>query len=89
MLTRCFGPQTPDARPDVHHLRLKPGDQLLLCTDGLSDCVREECIAQCLDESADAQTACDGLIKLALAAGGNDNVTAVLARAKSQVDRLR
>jgi serine/threonine protein phosphatase PrpC len=88
VLTRCFGPQTPDARPDVHYLRLKPGDQLLLCTDGLSDSVREERIAQCLDESADAQTACDGLIKLALAAGGKDNVTAVLARAKPQVDRV-
>jgi PPM family protein phosphatase len=82
VLTRCLGPHSPDARPDVHHLRLRPGDQLLLCTDGLTDIVRDECIAECLDQSADAQTACNGLISLALAAGGNDNVTAVLARAK-------
>ena len=69
-------------RPDVHHLRLQAGDQLLLCTDGLTDMVRAERIAQCLDESPDAKSACDGLIALALAAGGKDNVTAVLARAR-------
>ena len=82
MLTRCFSSQSPNARPDVHHLRLQAGDQLLLCTDGLTDMVRAERIAQCLDESPDAKSACDGLIALALAAGGKDNVTAVLARAR-------
>jgi protein phosphatase len=84
MLTRCFGSHSSSARPDVHHLRLCPGDQLLLCTDGLTNAVRAEHIAQCLDESPDAQSACDALIELALAAGGKDNVTAVLARAKSR-----
>jgi serine/threonine protein phosphatase PrpC len=80
MLTRCFGAHTHDARADVHHLRLRPGDQLLLCTDGLTDMVPAARIAQCLEESSTAQTACDALIELALAAGGKDNVTAVLAR---------
>ena len=84
MLTRCFGSHSPNARPDVHHLRLQPGDQLLLCTDGLTDMVPAECIAQCLDQSSDAQSACDGLRRTSLAAGGKDNVTAVLARAKSR-----
>jgi PPM family protein phosphatase len=83
MLTRCFGSNSRDVRPDVHHLRLQPDDQLLLCTDGLTDMVLPECIAKCLDHSSDAQSACDGLVSLALAAGGKDNVTAVLARAKS------
>ncbi len=84
MLTRCFGSHTQNARPDVHHLRLQAGDQLLLCTDGLTDMVASERIAQCIDESKTAQAACDGLIELALAAGGKDNVTAVLARAKAE-----
>jgi protein phosphatase len=84
MLTRCFGSHSHDARPDIHHLRLQPGDQLLVCSDGLTDMVPVENIAQCLDESVDAQSACDGLVALALAAGGRDNVTAVLARAESQ-----
>jgi PPM family protein phosphatase len=80
MLTRCLGYDSQNAKPDVHFLRTKPGDQLLICTDGLTDLVAETRIAQCLDESPEAQTACDGLIKLALDAGGKDNVTAVLAR---------
>ena len=33
-------------------------------------------------DSRDAQAACDGLVNLALKAGGRDNVTAVLARAR-------
>jgi serine/threonine protein phosphatase PrpC len=44
--------------------------------------VPEPNIAECLDDSTDAQTACENLIKLALDAGGKDNVTAALARAK-------
>jgi PPM family protein phosphatase len=82
-LTRYFGSDTRNARPDIHHLRLRAGDQLLLCTDGLTDMVPAERIAQCLDESTEAQSACDYLIKLALDAGGKDNVTAVLARIKA------
>ena len=76
MLTRCLGYDSQNARPDVYHMRLQPGDQLLLCTDGLTDLVPETQIAQCVDEAASAQAACDKLISLALAAGGRDNVTA-------------
>jgi len=82
MLTRCFGACSRDTRPEVRHLRLRLGDQLLLCTDGLTDMVKEDRIAECLDQSPDAQSACDGLIKLALEGGGKDNVTVALARTK-------
>jgi protein phosphatase len=82
MLTRCLRYDALRDRPDVYHIRLHPGDQLLLCTDGLTDMVGENYIATCVDESLTAQAACDGLISLALEAGGKDNVTAVLARAR-------
>jgi len=58
------------------------GVQLLICTDGLTDMVDATQIAQCLEESPDAQSACDRLIDLSLAGGGKDNVTAVQTRAK-------
>jgi protein phosphatase len=82
MLTRCLGYESQNARPDVHFLRLKPGDQMLICTDGLTDMVPETLIAASLDDAPTAQAACDRLIQLALDAGGKDNVTAALARAK-------
>ena len=80
MLTRCLGYESQNARPDVHFLRLKPGDQLLVCTDGLTDMVADQLIAACLDDAPTAQAACDELIKLALEGGGKDNVTAVVTR---------
>ncbi len=57
---------------------------MLICTDGLTDMVDATQIAQCLEESPDAQSAYDLLIDLALAGGGKDNVTAVQARAKGR-----
>jgi protein phosphatase len=83
MLTRCLGYQSHNARPDVHFLRMRPGDQMLVCTDGLTDMADESKIAACLDDSKSAQGACDNLIKLALDGGGKDNVTAVVARVKA------
>ena len=65
-------------------VRLQPGDQVLICTDGLTDMVNDTNIAECIDNSKTAQSACDTLIQLALDGGGRDNVTTVLARAKSR-----
>jgi protein phosphatase len=84
MLTRCLSYESSNARPEVHQIRLEPGDQLLICTDGLTDLVSEAKIAASIDDAPDAQSACDGLVALALEAGGKDNVTVVLARARAR-----
>ena len=49
MLTRCLRYDATKDRPDVYHVRLRPGDQLLSCTDGLTDMVSENVIAECVD----------------------------------------
>jgi PPM family protein phosphatase len=71
-----------DGRPAVElDLSLRdaqPGDRYLLCSDGLSSYVSEETIAETLREP-DPQRACDGLIELALRAGGPDNITCIVA----------
>jgi protein phosphatase len=69
-----------DARADVQHVRLLKGDQLLLCTDGLSDLVDDAAIGRILLAASGAQAACNQLVEAALAAGGKDNVTVILAR---------
>jgi protein phosphatase len=68
------------AQPDVRHLSLESNDQLLLCTDGLTDLVPTPTISNILQAAPSAQAACDELVAAALAAGGKDNVTALLAR---------
>jgi protein phosphatase len=66
--------------PAVQFLSLEHGDTLLLCTDGLTKHVSDSGIGEILGETADVEAACRSLIDLALASGGSDNVTAVVAR---------
>jgi serine/threonine protein phosphatase PrpC len=80
VLTNVIGGKDKKLRVDLHHLTLQDGDQLLLCTDGLSDMVKDGEIAAVLRDSANAGKACCDLIGLALEAGGKDNVTVALAR---------
>lgn len=68
------------ADPQVQRFHLCDGDQVLLCTDGLTEMVRDETIAAILNDADSATQACQTLIDLALAAGGSDNTTVVLAR---------
>lgn len=68
-----------DMTPSVDVLDVAPGDVLLLCTDGLTRHVTEVEIAQVLGRTADAETNCRRLVELALAGGGRDNVTVVVA----------
>ncbi|BCJ71975.1 hypothetical protein CS0771_15190 [Catellatospora sp. IY07-71] len=65
--------------PTVMALVLAPGDRLLLCSDGLSDIVADEAIAEALAAPVDPGACADQLIKRALTAGAPDNVTVVVA----------
>uniref|UniRef100_UPI0010FA3567 PP2C family serine/threonine-protein phosphatase n=1 Tax=Rhodococcus sp. Q TaxID=2502252 RepID=UPI0010FA3567 len=56
----------------------RAGDRYLLCSDGLSDVVSDETIADVLSNGTPAESA-DRLIELALRSGGPDNVTVVVA----------
>jgi PPM family protein phosphatase len=80
VLTVALGRMTTEVRADVRHLRLRDGDQVLLCTDGLTDMVEEGAIEAVLREAGSAAVACHALVEAALAGGGRDNVTVVLAR---------
>jgi PPM family protein phosphatase len=81
VLTSALGGSTAE-RPDpqVQRLHLSHNDQVLLCTDGLSEVVNQEMITSVLKDASSATLACQSLINLALAGGGPDNITVVLAR---------
>lgn len=64
--------------PDLLELHLAPGDRLLLASDGLTDLVGDAELARTLAEYDD-HDAVAHLIAAALARGGKDNVTCVVA----------
>lgn len=67
-----------EAGPVVRALDLRVGDRLLLCSDGLTDFVPEGVVAEALREP-DPDDAAGRLVEDALAAGGRDNVTCLVA----------
>jgi protein phosphatase len=61
-------------------LTLADEDQVLLCTDGLTDMVGQQMIAAILADAKTSEEACQRLVDAALDNGGKDNVTVVLAQ---------
>ena len=80
VLTAALGSTGERSDPQVQRLHLSDADQLLLCTDGLTEMVADNDIAAVLANANSSQAACQALIDLALAGGGKDNITVVLAR---------
>jgi protein phosphatase len=66
-------------RIDIDQYRLEDGDRLLLCTNGLSDVVSEDRMADVLRSDRAAGDQCTALVDLAVEAGGVDDVTALVA----------
>jgi PPM family protein phosphatase len=81
VLTMAIG-VSPELR--VHSYALKPqaGAEVLLCSDGLHGVIDENVIAEALAGNGSLESKCRRLIEAARAAGGPDNITTVLLRAK-------
>ena len=75
----------PDRDPALTSFEARPGDRLLLCSEGLSDVVDDDAIAATLRGAPRAHCA-QRLIDLALAAGGRDNISAIVADVVPRVD---
>jgi PPM family protein phosphatase len=80
VITRAIGVESDVEVDSLAPLGLEPGDQVLLCSDGLSGPVDDSEIAQILSGTADGDAACDALVRAANRAGGPDNITVVLLR---------
>jgi protein phosphatase len=77
VVTRALGIE-PVVDVDVRLLPPRPGDRVLLCSDGLINEIEEEEIAVALARiSAPGQVAAE-LVRSARAHGGNDNITVVV-----------
>jgi protein phosphatase len=78
-LTHCLGGPEQHVQVEFHHVHVTNGDQLLLCTDGLSDMLSREEITQALARTTHPQEAAQALVAAALERGGKDNVTVIVA----------
>jgi protein phosphatase len=79
IVTNVIGGPTAGVHAEIHKIRIEDGDILLLCSDGLNDPVDDQLIAKTLASATDPEDAAHQLVELALAKGGPDNVTAVVA----------
>jgi protein phosphatase len=79
VLYRAIG-QGANLEVDVTSHIFPVGGQLLLCSDGLWGVVPDPEIERIVTQATSPQTACDQLVAAANAAGGPDNITAVLVR---------
>ncbi|MBM4423895.1 MAG: Stp1/IreP family PP2C-type Ser/Thr phosphatase [Chloroflexi bacterium] len=64
---------------EVRTVDLSPGDRILLCSDGLNSMIEDAHIAAIVHESPSLMDAARRLVDAANQAGGEDNITAVVA----------
>ena len=69
----------PDGPVGIEHVQLASGDRLVLCTNGLTDFVKERDIAEALTSRRHPREQCQELVDLAIATGSADDITVVVA----------
>ena len=78
IITRAMGVKD-EAEADFYEFRIKRGDKILMCTDGLSNMVEDEDMFGLVKGSRDVVEAVQMLIDRANSNGGRDNIGVVLA----------
>lgn len=77
VLTRAIG-QEELVQVDLDEQELQPGDNLLLCSDGLFGMVADEEIAALIGVAKTPEAACRELVACANGRGGRDNISVIL-----------
>ncbi len=80
VVTRALG-MARAVRVDRFHEELRPGDRLLICSDGLTTMIDDDAIAAVLEAEPDAEAAAWALVEAANLAGGVDNITVAVVDA--------
>ena len=79
IILQALGPE-PLIKIDLTHQKVRRGDMLVLCSDGLSGQIGKDEIARVVTEAPDLVAACKQLIDRANENGGPDNITVIAAR---------
>ncbi len=78
VITRALGSDA-HLHPDIYEINVETGDRLLICSDGLSGMIFDDQIENTLRRVQDPQRCASQLVNEAIAAGGHDNVTLIVA----------
>ena len=78
-ITRVLG-YSRNIVPDLHYVKLYAGDNILLCSDGLSGVLSSTEIAQTVTPAPNTNQACIDLTAQANLAGGPDNISSIVVR---------
>jgi serine/threonine protein phosphatase PrpC len=81
VLTMAIG-VSPELRVHSYSVRPHPGELILISSDGLHGVVEQGVIAEALSGNGSLRAKCERLIDAAKQAGGPDNITVVLLKAK-------
>ena len=65
---------------DTLTVEVKDEDIFVLCTDGLTNMLREDEILDIILKSEDPETACNELVHCANEKGGEDNITVIIIK---------
>lgn len=88
VITRALG-SAPHTRPDLYEINVEAGDRLLLCSDGLTTMLHDSEIEAIMSRTWDPQHCAAQLVSEAVAAGGYDNVTVVVANVEGFAEARR
>ena len=88
VITRALG-NDPDTLPDLYEINVEDGDRLLLCSDGLYSMLEDDEIAAVMRRVSDPQRCASTLVNGAIAAGGHDNITVIVADAEGRAQQKR
>ncbi len=78
ILSKALG-IAPEVDVDIEGLTVSEGDQLVLCSDGLSELISDDEILSEVQSSKRPEIVCDELVDLANQRGGEDNITVIVA----------
>jgi PPM family protein phosphatase len=84
LVTRALAGKEDDPGVDLQAIEIRPGDRLLMCSDGLPAALEDRQIAELLKREApggDLQPICQAMIAAANEHGGPDNITVVVVEA--------
>lgn len=79
IITKALGTSI-DMDVDVHTLEYKVGDFMIICSDGLTNMVRENIIFDIIKKEEDIKIACRKLVDFANENGGLDNITLIIIK---------